>query len=99
MLHSMPPVLQVATSQAPTHCNALLPLLEKAICHDWLTTASMPLLTLTALDHQAPVQCTTPALLTITKYCQEFKSTLTRQPANHKILEMTKQHLISSQIT
>ena len=99
MLHSTPPVLQVATSQAPAQCSALLPLLEKAICQSWLTAASMPPLTLTTLDHQAPVQCTTPPLLAITKYCQEFKSTLTRQPANHKILEMTKQHLISSQIT
>jgi len=79
MLHGTPPGLQVATSQAPVQCKALLPLLEKAICHCWLTAASMPLL--------------------ITKYCQEFKSILTRQPANHKILEMTKQHLISSQIT
>jgi len=99
MLHSTPPVLQVATSQAPAQCSALLPLLEKAICHDWLTTASMPLLTLTALDYQTPVQCTMPPLLAITKYCQEFKSTLTRQPTNYKILEMAKQHLISSQIT
>ena len=99
MLHGTPLVLQVATSQAPAQCSALLPLLEKAICYGWLTAASMPLLTLTALDHQAPVQCTTPPLLAITKYCQEFKSTLTRQPANHKILEMAKQHLISSQIT
>jgi len=75
MLHSTPPVLQVATSQAPAQCSALLPLLEKAICQSWLTAASMPPLTLTTLDHQAPVQCTTPPLLAITKYCQEFKST------------------------